>query len=222
MATLSGTAQSAPAGAKGFDANTPISSTVAQQFRAHGYQFCVRYVGRTQMASHDLSAAEAQQILAAGLALMVVQHVEEEGWMPSGALGTEYGANAARFTQEIGVPAGVNLWLDLEGVSTSAAAADVIAYCDNWYDQVAAAGYVPGIYVGWHPGMSEQELYDLKFQHYWGAYNVDVAIPQRGWCLKQSPGTGGTIAGVHTSDYDDDVSLTDAKGGQAQWLAAAG
>lgn len=223
MTTLAGTVQSAPAGAKGFDTDVPLSADAAAAFHARGYRFCLRYVGRLEMGPADLTTAEAQAILGAGLALMVVQHVRSDvSWMPSGPLGATYGANAAAFTKAIGIPPGVQVWLDLEGVSEAAAADDVAAYCESWYDAVQGAGYVPGIYVGWHPGLSGQALYGLKFQHYWGAYNVDVAIPQRGWCLKQSPGTGGTIAGVHTSDYDDDVTLTDAKGGQAQWLAAAG
>ncbi|HEX8695735.1 MAG TPA: DUF1906 domain-containing protein [Longimicrobium sp.] len=223
-AVLAGSVQPAPPGIKGFDANTPISAAAAQAFYASGYRFCVRYVGRVQMASYDLTAAEAQTILANGLALMVVQHVLNPGWHPTGDLGQEYGANAAKFAAQIGVPPGVNVWCDLECVAPGTAASDVVAYCNNWHDEVAAAGYVPGLYVGYEPGLSAVQLYqDLRFQAYWGAYNVDSdQVPaRRGWQLKQSEGAGGTIAGISTESYDDDHTLTDALGGRVLWLAPA-
>lgn len=223
MPTLSGTVQSAPQGAKGFDANTPISAAAAHQFLARGYRFCVRYVGRLTQNTYDLTYAEAQDIVSAGLALMVVQHVKsEDGWTPDGPLGTTYGTNAAAFAAQAGVPPGVNVWLDLEGVAPGTPAADVIAYCRNWHDRVADAGYVPGIYVGWHPGLSAQQLYALPFQHYWGAYNVNAdQAPACGWCLKQAPASGGNIAGIRPDSYDDDVARTDQKGRNVQWLVSA-
>jgi hypothetical protein len=217
---LSGSIQKAPAGVRGFDANTPISSQAAQDFFSAGFRFCLRYVGRTQMASHDLSAQEAEGILAAGLALMPVQHVEEPGWHPTGDLGAEYGRNAATVAQQIGFPAGVNVWCDLESVSTHAAAQDVIAYCNAWSDAVTAAGFAPGLYVGYGPGLTGQQLHDdLRFDSYWAAYNVDgVSTPRpRGWQLIQSEGHG-TIAGISTEDYDADTTQTDSRGGQVAWL----
>lgn len=223
MPTLSGVVQSAPRGTKGFDTDTPITASAAQQFRAQGYGFCVRFVGRLTQHASDLSYAEAQAILDAGLALMVVQRVQSEvGWTPSGALGTTYGANAAAFAGQAGIPAGVNVWLDLEGVAPGAAAADVIAYCESWYQGVAAAGYVPGIYVGWDPGLTAQQLDSLPFQHYWGAYDVNAdQEPACGWCLKQSPASGGIVAGIGPDAYDDDLAFTDEQGRTAQWLASA-
>ena len=213
---LAGTVLKAPAGAKGFDANTPISAGVAKQFIAAGYRFCVRYVGRTHMGAQDLTAAEAQELLGAGLALMAVQHVEAGEWAASGALGAEYGQNAASFASAIGFPAGVNVWLDLESVSTASAPADVIAYCNNWHDAVAAAGFAPGVYVGWQPMLSNEALLDdLKFNHYWGAYNVDAVIPRRGWQMKQSP-AHQQVAGI---EHDDNLTHVDGLGGQVVWLA---
>lgn len=217
--TLQGSVQNAPAGIRGFDANAVISSSVARQFVDAGYQFCVRYVGRTQMASHDLSAAEAQTLLDAGLALMPVQHVEAGEWAASAALGAEYGANAAQFVTAIGFPPGVNVWLDLESVSTQAATADVEAYCRTWYSAVAGAGYVPGVYIGWQPGLNGNQLYALPFQHYWAAYNVDgVSTPHpRGYQLVQSSGSGN-VGTLSTDVYDVDETRVDAMGGQVLWL----
>jgi hypothetical protein len=179
-------------------------------------------VGRVQMASYDLTADEAETILAAGLALMPVQHVLNPGWSPTQSLGAQYGANAAKFAQQIGFPPGVNVWCDLECVADKTDASDVIAYCNAWYAGVADAGYVPGLYVGYQPGLTGQQLYsDLKFQHYWAAYNVDgVSNPKpRGWQMIQSEGSG-TIAGITTESYDADVTQTDGKGGAVLWLQA--
>jgi hypothetical protein len=215
---LPGTVQAAPDGLLGFDANTPISAAAARTFHDRGYRFAVRYVGRREMKPHDLSTAEAKTILAAGLALMPVQHVEMPGWHPTAVLGNEYGSNAAKFARQLGFPPGVCVWCDLEEVSGQSTAADVIGYCNAWYDAVKAAGYVPGVYVGYNPGLTGEQLYArLRFSHYWGAYNVDVTIPSRGWQLKQSVGHGA-IAGITTEDYDDDRTITDRKGGQAFWL----
>jgi Domain of unknown function (DUF1906) len=217
---LSGTAQAAPANVKGFDANVTITSSQADAFWNAGFRFGLRYVGRTQMASHDLTADEAAMLLSKGFGLMPVQHVLGGEWMATGDLGTEYGANAARFSQQIGFPPGVNVWLDLESVSTQAAAADVIAYCNNWYAQVAGAGYVPGVYIGWQPGLSGSDLYNkIKFQHYWAAYNVDgVSNPKpRGYQLVQSSGSG-KVGSLDTDVYDVDTTKVDGKGGQVLWL----
>jgi hypothetical protein len=221
VSTLSGSVQNAPAGLKGFDANTPLSASTAAAFHAAGYRFCVRYVGRTQMASYDLTASEAKTILEAGLALMIVQHVLDPGWSPTESLGQEYGANAAKFTRQIGVPEGVNVWCDLECVSTSSASSDVAAYCNAWAAEVRAAGYVPGLYIGYEPGLSASQLYDLSFDHYWGAYNVDGSSKPwpRGYALQQKEGSGGTIGGVSTESYDDDWTETDGEGGTPLWLA---
>ena len=217
--SLAGSVRSAPAGVKGFDANVPISPRVAQEFVEAGYGFCVRYVGRLSMAQTDISAAEAQDILNAGLALMPVQHVEAGEWMPSGDLGTTYGRNAGTFAAGVGFPPGVNVWLDLESVSTQATPAEVTAYCNNWYDEVAAAGFTPGVYVGWQPMLTNEELFEsLKFQHFWGAYNVDAVIPRRGWQMKQSPASQ-QIAGI---EHDDNVTHVDGLGGQVLWLAPLG
>ncbi|HEU4557672.1 MAG TPA: glycoside hydrolase domain-containing protein [Longimicrobium sp.] len=220
--TLAGTVQAAAHDAKGFDANATITPSIAQAFVQAGYQFCIRYVGLVSMHSYDLTAGEAATILQSGLALMVVQHVEYEGWAPSGDLGTEYGAKAAMLTQQIGIPAGVNVWLDLEGVAEGTPAQNVTDYCNNWFAQVQAAGYVPGLYVGYGAGLGPQGLYDLPFQHYWSAYNLnaDQYPAVRGVQMRQKTGTG-TIGGLTTEDYDDDFTQTDALGGNAIWLAPA-
>ena len=215
--SLTGRVQGAPSGALGFDADTVITSTTAQQFFSEGYRFCVRYVSLgSEESSGDLSTDEATNILNSGLALMPVQHVMSEGWLPTGSLGQEYGTNAANHALAVGFPASVNLWCDLEGIG-SATAQDVIDYCTSWFTAVSAAGYVPGLYVGANAILSGQQLYDLPYQHYWQSCSEVPAIPVRGYqmvqTLVQEPVNGIGI--------DKDVTQTDSQGGQAQWLVAA-
>jgi len=212
---LDGTIEGAPAHVKGFDINQPLTAAKAGAFHERGYRFCLRYVGREEMKKNDLSTAEAKLLLNAGLAIMPVQHVEsEKAWVPNGDKGARYGANAGKFVKELGFPDGVNVWLDLECVKLGVPKADVIAYCNNWFDEVAAAGFRPGVYVGFRPILSGEELRTrLKFAHYWGAYNVDVSIPGRGWQMKQKD-----VKQVH----QDDQVRVDEKGDRVHWLQPPG
>lgn len=164
---------------RGFDTDTAIDADQAKFFVSKGYVFCLRYLSlQKDIQKGDLNLNEAQLIVSNGLALMPVQHAPycKGGWSPTPALGTGYGTNAVAHATTIGVPPQVNIWMDLEGVRGSTAAADVIAYCSNWFGVVAAAGYVPGIYVGDSCGLNEEQLSDLPFQHYWKSMSEDMLL----------------------------------------------
>ena len=143
-----------PDGSRGFDVSATVSADDARLAIAQGYSFAMRYVRRDMQHPFDLTAQEVKDILAAGLALGIVQHVAKPGWSPTGDLGTEYGTIAAQEADAAGVPAGVTVFCDLEEVAAAAPADDVAAYCDAWFDAVQAAGYEPGLYVGFGPGLS--------------------------------------------------------------------
>lgn len=212
---LPGNVQAAPAGAMGFDVNHVLTADQALGFKNAGYSFCIRYVPRTAaLAAGNLTNAEALAILGAGLALMPVQHVSLPGWSPNTNLGTMYGNFAATWSaQTIQLPKGMNVWCDLEGVADGTAAQDVIAYCQAWYSAVHAAGYVPGIYVGYGTGLTSDQLYnDISFQHYWRAYNGPL-VSTRGFQLLQK--TEKTLNGI---TFDPDVTQLDNEGGAALWL----
>jgi hypothetical protein len=213
---LPGNVQAAPDGAIGFDADSRISVSVAQEFVSQGYSFCVRYLSRgIGQAPGDLSAAEASAILAAGLGLMAVQHVRLNVWAPNAAMGQSDGTNAAGNAAAIGFPPGVNIWCDLEEV-TGAEPADVIGYCSAWFEAVAAGGFVPGLYVGSNCVLDGQQLYDLPFQHYWKSISAVPPMPSRGYQMTQTVVTG-TVNGI---GIDRNVAQTDGEGGQALWLVA--
>lgn len=211
--------QPAPDNSLGFDADSIISQSTAQAFASQGYRFCVRYLSlQASTAPGDLTAGEAQAILAGGLALMPVQHVLEPGWTPSAQLGEEHGANAAAQALAIGVPPQVNVWLDLEGVSAAATAQDVIAYCTSWFQELSLKDYLPGLYVGASCGLDGQQLYDLPFQHYWHSESTVPAIPGRGYQMLQRA-QSGTVNGL---SIDVDTTMEDQLGGVPQWWVKAG
>jgi hypothetical protein len=214
---LPGKVTTAAPGLKGFDADTIITSELAAEFIKNGYQFCARYLslGEGQNPG-DLSNGEAADILNSGLALIAVQHVNAYGWAPTSALGTTHGSNAASNARSIGLPTGMNLWCDLEGVATGTDAEAVINYCTAWYNAVAAASYVPGLYVGPIAVLDGQQLYDLPFQHYWKSASNVPEIPVRGYQLVQ--GLTITASGI---EIDPDTTQTDAKGGAVLWVAVS-
>lgn len=212
---LTGHVLAAPSGCRGFDADSVISASVAEQFVSQGYTFCVRYLSLgAGQDEGDLSKNEAQDILQAGLALMAVQHVEDPGWSPSQSSGQTNGANAAKNALSIGLPQGLNVWCDLEGIDGNIGSQEVIDYCTAWYSAVSAAGYVPGLYVGANAILNGQQLYDLPFQHYWQSCSEVPDVAVRGYQMVQSF-VPATVNGI---SIDEDITQTDEQGGQALWL----
>jgi hypothetical protein len=222
MMALRGLVRPATAGAIGFDIATELSRAEAAAYRAKGYAFCIRYVSRTDSSrarnqangTPDLSSAEAAAILDGGLALMVVQHVAATGWKPTAQLGRDYGAKAAQFTSAADVPPGVNLWLDLEDIPSGTPAQDIIDYCNAWFGEVAGAGYVPGVYVGFDVWLSPEQLFlQLKTAHYWRAAGDIPDVAHRGYQLFQH-----VLRAGKTDEFDKDVAMPDRLGGRALWL----
>lgn len=205
----------APNNLHGFDCNTKLDAELAKTLRDAGMRFAVRYVSRTTPGhTYDISRQERTAILSAGLALMIVQHVEADGppgWSPTPEKGTSYGQVAANLAFESGVTRGTSLFLDLEGVNTHVPASIVIEYCNNWHRAVVNGGYHPCLYVGWSSGLSGTQLYrNLRFDRYWGAYNLneDEQPITRGLCMRQS--LQKRVAGVL---LDPDVIMPDKLGG---------
>jgi len=183
------------------------------------FKFAVRYVKRDKHHSWDISKAEIAGIHAANLGLMLVQHVDDEDWKPSISLGYRYGQNAVDDAQSVGYPKGCNLWLDLESVGASGKF--VADYCNAWYSIVNRAGYIPGIYIGYDPGLNNDELFkELKFQYYWEAYNADNIPSHRGYCMRQFayPSPDHRVKDI-PFQYDIDIIKTDNLGNSPKlWL----
>jgi len=193
----------------GIDCSQKLTAESLSHFRLQSaVQFVWRYVFFNQARAGDLDATETAAILAAGLTLLVVQHVRNPGWTASGQLGASDGQWAVRNAVEAGYPAnmGLCLALDLEGLANSGPA--VAEFVDQWCLTVGSAGYVPVLYVGYECGLSPQELYDLPHvARYWSdAGPRSVAV--RGFCCRQ--GAEQTISGVRV---DTDHAFADALGG---------
>jgi hypothetical protein len=207
-------------GTVGCDITQPLNQESAAQYYNSSFRFIIRYIGRGDGSANytDLTEFEADTIITAGLALGVIQHPLGSGWMPSQELGTQFGAAAAAAAAAAGLPAGVTVWLDLEGVAEGAAAQDVIAYCNAWFEQVESLGYVSGIYIGASPGISADQLYwNLHTKSYWkggssAGSGVPDEIPNRGYQLIQQIENPGT-----DDAFDRDVVRTDNFGNQVIW-----
>jgi hypothetical protein len=205
--------QPATPGAKGIDCITILTSASAARLKAAGTDFAVRYLG-------SLTKGEAQAILGAGMALLVVGFSRKPGWSPSAALGASDGAAAVLHAQEADLPAGLTLFCDFETPSASATAQDCIDYINAWAKAVRAAGFRAGLYVGFGVPLTSQQLYhDLIVDCYWRAGNAPQTVAVRGYCMKQSPQFNQIVAGI---EVDADEILTDALGGVPFWLVDDG
>jgi len=157
---------------------------------------------------------------------MLVQYVESEtSWTPSGAKGATNGGVAAAEAVKLGVPWGVTVWCDLEGVAPGTPAQKVIDYCNRWHIAVTSAGYVAGLYVGYRAGLSPSQLYRaLRFTHYWSAYNLnsDQYPAVRGVQMRQlRAGQKDAVPGTQISFQVDRVGA-DKLGGRPTLLALEG
>lgn len=186
----------------------------------------MRYVRRDKPHKSALSASEARALLDVGIGLMLVQYVESESaWNPTSAKGAKNGAVAAAEAEKLGVPWGVTIWCDLEGVAPGTTAQRVIDYCNQWHAAVSGAGFVPGLYVGYRAGLSASQLYRaLRFTHYWGAYNLNVdRYPAvRGLQMKQSLPSRADSVAIAGISFQVDKVRSDALGGRPTLLASEG
>lgn len=214
MPDLPGVIRSATPGAKGFDTAVNLDSAAIAEL-AKQFQFCVRYVPWHNWTDGDLTFTEAVNILQSGLALMPVYPYPGPGWQPDEASGIVCGKRAVAGAETLGFPKNVNLWMDLEGIASDWSPQNTIAHCNNWFDVVEAAGYVPGIYVGEPINLSGEQLFSsLKFHHYWRSLSgATPPIPTRGYQMLQS--AADPVAGI---DIDSNVAQRDQLGGNAQWL----
>lgn len=179
------TAAPAPYGLLGVDTASVVSSDRAKELYAAGYRYCARYVelGAPNPNPRNLpplTQSEASALRAAGLAIVLVQY---HGSTMTSAQGTADGQAAANNALALGAPRGMNLFCDIEAVSSSGADA-VIAYCNAWYNAVSASGFVPGLYVGADSGLSQSQIDALPFRYYWRSASL-VPNVSRGYQLLQ-------------------------------------
>ena len=132
-----------------------------------------------------ISAARIGYLLAAGVAFMPVTF---------GDIPRHYdGAHAAATCQALGLPAGVSVWLDCEGLAAwKTPDAELVDACNAWADAVRAAGYSPCLYVGVPEPLTSEELSGLRFDAFWHGQGRVVdhagrpAAPDCGYVIHQA------------------------------------
>jgi hypothetical protein len=185
----------------GIDCVTVLDAGRCQRLKAAGASFVIRYLD-------SLTPAELASILDAGLGCSFCSYSEGGGWEPSEAKGAAGGAQAVAAMRALGVPAGATCWTDLEGVSSSAPADEVMAWADARGSVIQAAGFDAGLYVGEGGGLTGAQLFSLVFRNYWRSLS-DVPTPSpAGWSLLQLFPTT-VVAGVRV---DVDAVQKDWKG----------
>ena len=202
----------------GFDLNQPLTAVTAPKWKAHGYTFVDRYIWRDHQRPYDLSIAEIEVILAAGLALTVTQHYAGDGWRPNASIGGSYGRMAVQAANSLELPSGLTLTCDLEGCDDDVSAIDVVEYGAQWAHAVADGGFLPQLYVGQGCVLLPHELGDLPFPRFRRALNLntDQYPTGRGFCVFQHEAKPADIpdgVAIATSDFDTNTITGDRLGG---------
>ncbi len=197
------------AGTLGFDTSAAIKTAAnAAYLAACGYKFAIRYVlVEGGLAVVPLSATEAAQLRAAGIAIGLIQSIPNPANITA-TNGTRDGTYAANQARDLGYPVGAVLWFDFEGGSFPFDNT-LIAYLNNWCVAVQAAGYPSGLYNGPQNALNGAQIQALIFPHYWKADSL-TNDPSRGYQVKQITGTT-SIPGSGTA-IDVDLVFKDNRG----------
>lgn len=155
----------------------------AKALAASGVEGFIGYLGA-------MNPARLGYILDAGLAFMPVTFAGE---YEDGA------ADEVAQLKALDVPAGVTVWLDLEGLKAFRSDVTLLANKINtWAAAIVAGGWVAGLYVGAPQPFTGPELYRLGVTRYWlgqgrcmGRDGLD-AYPKCGWCMRQDWHNTGT------------------------------
>lgn len=171
-------------GARGVD-SLPFSQggteAQANALKATGIDFFVGYLGA-------MTKARLAFVMAAGLAFMPVTFAGE---YKDGA------ADEIAQLRALEIPEGASVWLDFEGLDpwnmgkTAAGRADLARLINAWAKDIAAAGYMPCLYVGAPQPLTGADLYALGVVRYWLGigrcvdYSGKDAYPACGWSMRQ-------------------------------------
>ncbi len=164
-------------GARGIDSvqfSQTGTAAQAKALKASGIDFVFGYLGL-------IDAARLAYILDAGMAFMPV------------TLANHFdGPAAVAQLHALKIPAGVTVWLDLEGKPIyDLPAPEVMRKVEGFNAPVRIAGYMPGLYVGSPQPLTSEELYKLSSVRYWNALSREtdrfgkLAEPRCGWCVWQ-------------------------------------
>ena len=204
--------QKAFVGARGIDTIATLTEADVQGLKAK-YDFVVRYV-------EQLTVGDVALITAAGLGLTTVSFSRAVGWMPDADLGTTDGNDQVARLEHLSIPKGTHTFLDLEGMGGTAA--DTIAFAEAWGAVVAAAGYIPGVYVGAGIPLTGAQLYALNNVHaYWHSCSEVPEVATCGYVMYQLfPPDQIIKVGSVALEVDIDMIQEDRLGRSLVWTVA--
>lgn len=138
-------------------------------------------------------------VLAAGLAFIPVTFAGEYNDGPNDEVGQ---------LRALGIPEGTSVFLDLEGLKAFREdPAGLIAKINAWADGIAAAGYVPCLYVGVPQPLTSAELYALRVRGYWRGQG---SIRDRANALAEPTGCGWMMIQMFPSkNYGEPATWVD-------------
>jgi hypothetical protein len=153
---------SRPALSTVIDTSTKLTSSEAAALYQAGVRSVWRYVFFGPPRPGDLDAAELALLTAAGLTVMVVQHVRNPGWQsggePDGSADARWAlANAgdAGYRSDPGGPE-LAICFDAEGIGNPGP--NMVAHAASWCSCVASLGYQPVVYIGYDSGLRAADL----------------------------------------------------------------
>jgi hypothetical protein len=115
--------------------------------------------------AENLTAAELTSIVASGYQLIPVGESRPNGYVPTAADGSADAARVVAIIRALGIPAGVTVGCDLEGMGGGAQ--DTIEYANAQAAIIQSAGDGPMAYVGAGVPLTSAQLYQLKDTLYW-------------------------------------------------------
>jgi len=138
----------------GVDIDTPLSGNVASCLNSNSRIFCGRYIplsGQTCGSNVDcLTAAEAGYLTEYGVAVLVIQHGRTTVYTSDSdaeTYGTNDAAAAVTYLSQIGAPAGLYVYVDVENGNSSVD--ENSHYATAWANYIAGHGsYYPALYSG--------------------------------------------------------------------------
>jgi hypothetical protein len=213
--------EEAPVGSRVVD-SLPFSmggtATQALALKASGVDGVVGYLGA-------MNPTRLKYILDAGL-----------GYMPVTKAGEYMDGAADEIAQlkALGIPPGTTVWLDLEGKfawdmgKTQEGMTKLMGLMISWARDIAAAGWMPGLYVGAPQPCSSKQLYAMPFVRYWWGLGKPTDItgalvyPDCGWCMIQQwhGQTNGMMWRNSGVFVDTNGVQKDHKGRLPMWVVA--
>jgi hypothetical protein len=152
------------------------AASQAQAMKDDGFTFFVGYLGA-------INKSRILTLLALGMAFMPVTF---GGAYVNGA------TDEIAQLQALGIPPGTSVWLDMEGLNAfHTEPTKLISMINMWADGIAAAGYMPCLYVGVPQPLTSAELYALRVVRYWKGQGSardrfnNLVEPKCGWCMTQ-------------------------------------